>query len=65
MSEKPAEDVCSTCQQPLYDSVIIEKDGGVFKSCPSCLSKAGTHVFNKHNDFVIRYMGDGRFIVQS
>lgn len=33
MSEKPAEDLCSTCQQYLNDSVIIEKDGEVFKSC--------------------------------
>lgn len=36
MSEKLAEDVCYTCQQPLHDSVIIEKDDEVFKSCPSC-----------------------------
>lgn len=38
MSEIPAEDVCSTCQQPLHESVIIEKDGEVFKSCPSCFN---------------------------
>lgn len=65
MPEKPAEDVCSTCQQSLNDSVIIEKDGEVFKSCPSCSSKAGTHFFYKHDDFGMRNMGDGRFIVQS
>ncbi|PWK09424.1 hypothetical protein C7421_104370 [Pantoea ananatis] len=65
MSEIPAEDVCSTCQQPLHDSVIIEKDGEVFKSCPSCSSNAGTHVFYKYDDFGMRNMGDGRFIVQS
>ncbi len=65
MSEKPAEDICSTCQQSLHDSVINEKDGGVFKSCPSCSSKAGTHVFYKHDAFGMRNMGDGRLIVQS
>lgn len=25
MSEKPAEDICPTCQQSLDDSVVIEK----------------------------------------
>jgi|GEM_PF-7044998 uncharacterized radical SAM superfamily Fe-S cluster-containing enzyme len=34
MSEKPAEDICPTCQQSLDDSVVIEKNGEVFKSCP-------------------------------
>ena len=65
MSEKPAEDVCFTCQQSLHDFVIIEKDGEVFKSCPSCSSKAGTHVFYKHDDFGMRNMGDSRLMVQS
>ncbi|MBC0855502.1 hypothetical protein [Pantoea stewartii] len=65
MSEKPAEDVCSTCQQPFDDFVINEKDGEVFKSCLSCSSKTGTHVFYKHDYFGIRNMGAGRFIVQS
>jgi len=65
MSEMPAEEVCSTCQQPLHDSVIIEKDGEVFKSCPSCSSQAGTHVFYINDDFGMRNMGDGRYIVQS
>lgn len=45
MSEKPAEGICSTCQQSLGDCVTTEKDGGVFKSCLSCSSKAGTHDF--------------------
>ena len=65
MSEKPVEEVCSTCQQPLHDSVVIERNGEVFKSCPSCSNKAGTHIFYKYNDFGMRNMGDGRFIVQS
>lgn len=65
MSEIPVEDVCSICQQLLHDSVIIEKDGEVFKSCPSCSGNAGTHVFYKYYDFGMRNMGDGRLIVQS
>ncbi len=65
MSEKPAEGICSTCQQSLGDSVTTEKDDGVFKSCHSCSSKAGTHVFYKHDDFGMRNMGDSRLMVQS
>lgn len=65
MSEMQQEDVCATCQNLLHDSVVIEKNGEVFKSCPSCSSKAGSHVFYKYNDFGMRNMGDGRFIVQS
>lgn len=65
MSEITAEEVSSTWQQPLHDSVIVEKDGEVFKSCFSCPCKAGTHVFYEHDDFGMRNMGDGRFIVQS
>lgn len=65
MSEITAEEVCSTCQQPLHDSVVIEKNGEVFKSCPSCSSKAGTHVFYRYDEFGMRNMGDGRLIVQS
>ncbi len=49
MSEKQAEDVWSTRQQSLNDSVITENDGEVFKSGPSCSSKAGAHVFCKRD----------------
>lgn len=65
MPEKPAEDVYFTCQQSLHDSVMIEKDGEVFKICPSCSNKTGTYVFYKYDDFGMRNMDDGRFIVQS
>lgn len=65
MSERPAEDVWSTCQHSLNDSVITENDSEVFKSRPSCSCKAGTHVFYEEDDFVMRNMVDCRFIVQS
>ena len=65
MPEITAENVCSTCQQSLHDSVVIERNGEVFKSCPSCSSNAGIHVFYKYDDFGMRNMGDGRLIVQS
>jgi len=31
MPEITAEDVCSTCQQSLHDSVVIERNGEVSK----------------------------------
>ncbi|MHC2596515.1 DNA-directed RNA polymerase subunit RPC12/RpoP [Kluyvera sp. 1366] len=65
MSEMQHEDVCVTCQNSLHDSMVIEKNGEMFKSCPSCSSKARLHIFYKYNDFGMRNMGDGRFIVQS
>lgn len=65
MPEMLQEEVCARCGHSLHDSVIIEKDGEVFKSCPSCSSKAGAHVFYKYDNFGMRNMGDGRFIVQS
>lgn len=54
MSEIKAGEECSTCQQPLHDSLAIQKNGKAFKSCPLCSSKAGKHVFYKYDDFGIR-----------
>lgn len=65
MPDITAEDVCSTCQQSMHDSVVIKRNGEVFKSCPSCSSKAGTHVFYKNDDFGMLNMCDGRLIVHS
>lgn len=39
MSEITAEEVCSTCQQPLHDSLVIEINGEVFKIALNAPSK--------------------------
>ncbi|HHW4627650.1 TPA: hypothetical protein ACUW8I_001265 [Yersinia enterocolitica] len=56
---------CSGCDASLSDSLIAEEEGKVYKSCPSCSEKVGHHVFYRYDDFGMRDMGDGRYIVQS
>ncbi|PQQ30391.1 hypothetical protein C6H64_10080 [Photorhabdus luminescens] len=58
-------DVCSGCHEPLHDSVVAEVEGKIYKSCPSCSTAMGQHVFYRYEDFGMRNMGDGHYIVQS
>lgn len=58
-------DVCSGCHEPLHDSVVAEVEGKIYKSCPCCSSSMGQHVFYHYEDFGMKVMGNGRYIVQS
>lgn len=58
-------DICPACQNSLHESVIAEVGNEYYKSCPSCSCKNGSHVFYRYQDFGMRNMGDGRYIVQS
>lgn len=57
--------LCSGCAGSLIESVDVENEYGVFKSCPECSRRAGYHIFYRFEDFGMRNMGDGRYIVQS
>lgn len=56
---------CSSCSDPLRDSLHAEHEGQEYKSCPKCSANAGYHIFYKIEEFGDRDMGDGRHIVQS
>lgn len=58
-------DRCSSCSEPLRDSLYEELEGQEYKSCPKCSADAGHHVFYRIEEFGDRDMGDGRHIVQS
>ncbi len=54
---------CSSCDGSLNDSIFIESRD--LKSCPHCSALAGHHIFYRCEDFGMRDMGDGRYILQS
>ncbi|OTA14163.1 hypothetical protein Xvie_03941 [Xenorhabdus vietnamensis] len=58
-------ETCSGCGYSLRDSQVVESTDILYKSCPKCSSEAGRHVYYKYEDFGMRTMDDGRYIVQS